>query len=38
MWKLGKEEEAFEWWLKAVEAGTGSDFLEKKVEDKKLYE
>ncbi|MEZ5196430.1 MAG: tetratricopeptide repeat protein [Bacteroidales bacterium] len=38
MWKLGNESEAYDWWLKALDAGKGSEFLEKKVEDRMLYE
>jgi len=38
LWQLGNKEEANEYWLKAKEAGKGSEFLDKKVEDKVLYE
>ena len=38
LWQLGEKEEANEWWLKAKEAGKGSEFLDKKVEDKVMYE
>ncbi|NOX47814.1 MAG: tetratricopeptide repeat protein [Chlorobi bacterium] len=38
LWKLDRKEEAIEYWEKAKTAGEGSGFLEKKVEDKKLYE
>ena len=37
-WKLGDKEEAYNYWIKAKEAGTGSEFLDKKIEDKQLYE
>jgi Tfp pilus assembly protein PilF len=38
LWKLDRKEEAIEYWEKAKAVGKGSGFLEKKVEDKKLYE
>ena len=38
MFKLGKADNALEYWKKAKETGTGSEFLEKKISDKKLYE
>jgi len=37
-WKLGEENKAIDLWIKAKDAGKGSDLLDKKVEDKKLYE
>jgi len=38
LWKLGDEEQANTYWIKAKEAGMGSEFLDKKVKDKILYE
>ncbi len=38
LYKLGYKEEAFNYWKKAHELGNGSEFLEKKIKDKKLYE
>jgi tetratricopeptide (TPR) repeat protein len=38
LWKLDKTDKAIEYWEKAKAAGKGSEFLDKKVEDKKLYE
>lgn len=38
LWQLGETEEAVSWWIKAKETGKGSDFLDQKVEEKKLYE
>jgi tetratricopeptide (TPR) repeat protein len=38
LWKLGDEDEAVMYWVKALEAGEGSEFLEKKVREKKYYE
>ncbi len=38
LWKLDRKDEAVEFWQKAKAAGEGSDLLDKKVEDKKLYE
>lgn len=38
LYKLGKESEAFEFWEKAKDTTEYSDFLEKKLVDKKLYE
>ncbi len=37
-YKLGNKEEAFKYWQKAKEAGDGSEFLHKKIEDRTLYE
>ncbi len=36
--KQGKIEKAMHNWVKALEIGKGSEFLEKKIKDKKLYE
>jgi predicted negative regulator of RcsB-dependent stress response len=38
LWQLGEHEEAYKYWLKAQEKGKGSDFLEMKIEQKKLLE
>jgi tetratricopeptide (TPR) repeat protein len=38
LFKLGKETEAHQYWQKATKTGAGSDFLQKKIADKKLYE
>jgi len=38
MFKLGSSEKALEYWKKAKENGKGSDFLDKKISDLKLYE
>jgi Tfp pilus assembly protein PilF len=38
MWKLGDKKEAQKYWERALKAGEGSEFLEKKVQDKMLYE
>jgi len=38
LYKLGRAEEAFEYWQKAKEKGEGSEFLEKKINDRTLYE
>ncbi len=38
LYQLGKTGEAVEYWNKAKAAGGGSDLLEKKIADKKLYE
>jgi tetratricopeptide (TPR) repeat protein len=38
LYKLGLTEQAFEYWQKAQKIGGGSEFLEKKLTDKKLYE
>jgi tetratricopeptide (TPR) repeat protein len=38
MFKLGNTEKALEYWKEAKEKGKGSEFLEKKINDKKLYE
>lgn len=36
--KQGKTDKAVQYWQDALKIGSGSDFLEKKVKDKKLYE
>lgn len=38
LYKLGEPEKAVENWIKAKNKGKGSEFLEKKITDKKLYE
>jgi len=38
LWKLGQADKAVEYWEKAKAAGEGSDLLDKKVENKKLFE
>lgn len=38
MWQLGDTEKAYVYWLKAKEKGEGSDFLDQKIEEKKLIE
>lgn len=38
LYQLGKEQEAVEYWKKAQEKGDGSDLLEKKITEQKLYE
>lgn len=38
LYKTGKKEEAIKNWEKALEAGEGSSLLEKKINDKTLYE
>ena len=38
LWKLEMGEKALEYWKKAGEAGHGSDLLEKKIQEKKLFE
>ncbi len=38
MYQLGNKEEALNYWLQAQEAGNGSEFLHKKIEDGTLYE
>lgn len=37
-WKLGDQQKAVELWMRAKNAGKGSDFLDKKVQDKQYYE
>ena len=36
LYKLGRKEEALKFWIDAKEAGAGSEFLNKKIEEKKL--
>ncbi|HEY6162037.1 MAG TPA: tetratricopeptide repeat protein [Bacteroidia bacterium] len=38
MYRLGDTDKAYEFWNKALKAGKGSEFLEKKINDRKLYE
>lgn len=38
LYQLGRTTEAKEWWIKAKQAGEGSEFLESKIKDGKLYE
>ncbi len=38
LWQLGDKEEAYKYWIKAKDKGTGSEFLEEKVEKKELIE
>jgi len=38
LWKLDRKEDALDYWKKAKAAGEGSEFLDKKVEEKKMYE
>ncbi len=38
MYKLGNTQKALKYWKKALENGAHSELLEKKIEDKKLYE
>ena len=38
LYQLGDKEKALEYWIEAKKKGQGSDFLDKKVSDKKLYE
>jgi tetratricopeptide (TPR) repeat protein len=38
MWKLDDRKEAVKYWEKAKKAGEGSEFLEKKVQEKQYYE
>ncbi len=38
MYKLGKADEALQYWKTAMEKGSGSEWLEKKVMDGKIYE
>lgn len=38
LFKLNRKEEAFGWWQKAKEAGETSEFIDKKLKDKILYE
>jgi tetratricopeptide (TPR) repeat protein len=38
LYKLGETDKALEYWIKAKNKGKGSDYLEKKITDKKMYE
>lgn len=38
LYQLGEREKALEYWEKAKEKGNGSEFLNKKIEDRTLYE
>lgn len=38
MYKLGNREKALQYWIKAKEAGNGSELLDKKIKDRTLYE
>ncbi len=38
LFKLNEKNKALEYWMKAKEAGKGSDFLEKKINEKTLFE
>ena len=38
LWKLGEMKEAIKYWEKAVELGEGSEFLEKKVQEKTYFD
>ena len=38
LWKLNDKKEAVKYWEKALKAGEGSEWLEKKVQDKTYYE
>jgi tetratricopeptide (TPR) repeat protein len=38
LYKLDKKEEALKYWIEAKEAGAGSEFLDKKIADKKLHD
>ena len=38
LYKLGKTDKALEYWQKAASAGEGSEFLDKKIKEKTLYE
>jgi tetratricopeptide (TPR) repeat protein len=38
LWKLGDKKEAMKYWERAKEAGEGSEFLNRKIQDKTLYE
>ena len=38
LFKLGDATQAYDYWVKARSKGQGSEFLEKKITDKKLYE
>ena len=38
LWQMDDLEKAVEFWIKAKETGAGSEFLDKKVEERKLFE
>jgi len=38
LWQLDEKEKAVEFWINAKKTGTGSEFLDKKVEERKLFE
>ena len=38
LFRLGDKEKAFKFWNEARQKGKGSDFLDKKIADKNLYE
>jgi predicted negative regulator of RcsB-dependent stress response len=38
LYKLDRKEEAISYWNRAKEAGQASDFIDKKIKNKKLYE
>lgn len=38
LFSLGNTEDAVQYWMKALEAGDGSELLEKKIADRQLYE
>ena len=38
LFKLGEKDKALDFWLKSKESGKGSEFLERKINEKKLFE
>ena len=38
LWKLGEKKNAVKYWEKALKLGEGSEFLEKKVEQKQYFD
>ena len=38
LYQLGDKDEAVQQWLKAKQAGAGSEFIDRKIKEKKLYE
>ena len=38
LYKLGKESQALEYWIKAKQKGPGSELLDKKIADKKYHQ
>jgi len=38
LFKLGEKDSAVDYWMKAKQAGVGSELLDKKIKDKQLYE